>query len=41
MTDPLLRLETQGSDIVITPAGHELPVTFRKLADYPGISPSR
>ena len=22
MTDPLLRLETQGIDIVITPAGH-------------------
>ena len=41
MTDPLLRLETQGSDIVITPLpGTNYQVTFRKLADYPGISAS-
>ena len=32
MTDPLLRLETQGSDIVITPAGHELPSDVPKVS---------
>ena len=40
MTHPLLRLETQGSDIVITLPGTSYQVTFRKLADYPGISAS-
>jgi hypothetical protein len=40
MTDPLLRLETQGSDIVITLPGTSYEVSFRKLDDYPGISAS-
>ena len=40
MTDPLLRLETQVAISSSPLPGTNYQVTFRKLADYPGISAS-
>jgi hypothetical protein len=40
MTDPRLRLETHGSDIVITMPGTSYQVTFRKPANGPGLGAS-
>jgi hypothetical protein len=39
MTDPVLRLEMEGSrEFVITMPGTSYKVTFRELADGPGLS---
>ena len=41
MTDPVLRLEMEGSrEFVITMPGTSYKVTFRELADGPGLSAS-
>ena len=41
MTDPVLRLEMEGSrEFVITMSGTSYKVTFRELADGPGLSAS-
>jgi hypothetical protein len=41
MTDPVLRLEMEGSrKFVITMPGTSYKVTFRELADGPGLSAS-
>jgi len=41
MTDSVLKLATQGkNEFVITMPGTSYQVTFRKLADYPGLSGS-
>jgi hypothetical protein len=42
MTNPVLRLEMkmEGSEFVITMPGTSYQVTFRKLADGPGLSAS-
>src|SRR4249920_523745 len=41
MTDPVLRLEMEGSrEFVITMPGTSYQVTFRQLADGPGLSAS-
>jgi hypothetical protein len=40
MTDPRLRPETQGSDIVITMPGTSYQVRFRKPANGPGLGAS-
>jgi hypothetical protein len=40
LTDPRLRLETQGSDIVITMPGTSYQVTFRKPTNGPGLGAS-
>jgi hypothetical protein len=40
MTDPVLRLDMQDTEFVITMPGTSYQVTFRQLADGPGISAS-
>jgi hypothetical protein len=40
MIDPVLRLEMQDTEFVITVPGTSYQVTFRQLADGPGISAS-
>ena len=40
MNEPRLKLETQDGAIVISLPGTSYEVTFRKLADGPGISAS-
>jgi hypothetical protein len=40
MTDPVLRLEMQDTEFVITMPGTSYQVTFRRLADGPGLSAS-
>jgi hypothetical protein len=39
MTDPLLRLEMRDTEFVITMPGTSYQVTFRQLADGPGLIP--
>ena len=40
MTNPLLRLEMRDNEFVITMPGTSYQVTFRQLADGPGLSAS-
>jgi hypothetical protein len=40
MADPVLRVEMQDTEFVITMPGTSYQVTFRKLADGPGFSAS-
>ena len=40
MTNPLLRLEMRDNEFVITMPGTNYQVTFRQLADGPGLSAS-
>ncbi len=40
MIDPLLRLEMRDTEFVITMPGTSYQVTFRQLADGPGLSAS-
>jgi hypothetical protein len=40
MTDPFLRVEMRDGEIVIAMVGTNYQVTFRELADFPGLSAS-
>ena len=40
MTDPFLRVEMRDGEIVIAMVGTNYRVTFRELADFPGLSAS-
>jgi hypothetical protein len=37
MTDPFLRVEMRDGEIVIAMVGTNYQVTFRELADFPGL----